>query len=433
MTDALANGPAASGARATAALPVPLPARILLLGSGELGRELAIAYARLGCRVVACDAYPDAPAMQVAAESDVFDMRDGRALGWAIERHVPDLVVPEVEAIATDALERVEARGRSRIAPDARAVRTTMDRQRLRELAAVELGLPTSRYAFADSLAGVRRALARVGLPAFVKPSMSSSGHGQVRVTDLSQAGEAWVRAGAGARARTGRVVVEGAVEFDQEITLLTVRWWDVGAEAVRTSVCAPIGHLQSRGDYVESWQPADVPPPALAQAESMARAVTGALGDMAPGGLGLGLFGVEFFVAGDRAIFSEVAPRPHDTGLVTLVTQHQSEFALHARATLGLPVDASLRGPGASAAIRAPGPLADVRYEGMGEALRLASDVRLFGKQATRAGRRLGVALARGADVSRARDSARGAARAIHLAAGPPARGTHGQRGWHS
>lgn len=402
---------------AAVAAPTPLPARVMLLGSGELGRELAVAYARLGCRVIACDSYPDAPAMQVAPERDVFDMLDAGALEEALARHDPDLVVPEVEAIATPELERWEALGRARVAPLARAVRIAMDRQWLRRLAAVDLGLPTSDYAFADSAPGVGRALERLGVPAFVKPAMSSSGHGQVRVTDPAQAAWAWERAAAGARARTRRVVVERAVDFDQEITLLTVRWWDARAGRVRTSVCAPIGHRQDEGDYVESWQPADVPATALAQAESMARAVTRALcARVATPAGGLGLFGVEFFVAGGRALFSEAAPRPHDTGLVTLVTQRQSEFELHARATLGLPLDATLRSPGASAVLRAPRASMRVRYAGVGEALGRATDVRLFGKQATRAGRRMGVVLASGARVESARAAAKAGASAIRI-----------------
>lgn len=398
-------------------LPTALPARVVLLGAGELGRELTISFKRLGAHVIAVDSYPHAPAMQVADEARVVDMADPDQLGPLLDSLDVDLVVPEVEAIATDVLVRLEARGGVRVVPNAFAVRATMDRQRIRALAASVPGVRTSRFRFAGSADEVREALGHTGLPAFVKPTMSSSGHGQSRITSPDEAADAWRRAESGARAGTGRVIVEESVHFDSEITLLTVRWWDAGTGEVRTDVCAPVGHRQEDGDYVESWQPALVPPAALRAAERMARDVTAAL---AAGGSGpaLGLFGVEFFVRGDDVWFSELSPRPHDTGMVTMVTQHQSEFDLHARAVLGLPVDTSLAVPGASAVVRAPGALADAGYEGVAEALAMGGEVRIFGKEATRAGRRLGVALARGVDAAHARVVATRMADAIRVVA---------------
>ena len=406
-------------ARAATTLPTPLPARILLLGSGELGRELTISLKRLGAHVIAADSYPHAPAMQVADEHRVLDMTSATDLRALLDSVDVDLVVPEVEAIATDALvEEERTADAPRIVPNAFSVRATMDRQRIRALAASLPGVETSRFRFASSADEVREALDVTGLPAFVKPTMSSSGHGQTRITGAHEAEEAWRAAEEGARAGTGRVIVEEAIDFDSEITLLTVRWWDAAAGEVRTSFCAPSGHRQESGDYVESWQPAELSDTALSSARSMAESVTSAL---AEGGASqaLGLFGVEFFVRGDRVWFSELSPRPHDTGMVTMVTQHQSEFDLHARAVLGLPVDTTLATPGASAVVRAPGQLRDVAYEGVAEALALGGEVRVFGKDATREGRRLGVALARGRDATDARRTAEGMAATVRVVEG--------------
>lgn len=396
-------------------LPTPLPARVLLLGSGELGKELAISFARLGCHVIASDASPHAPAMQVTDEARVLDMTDPAELRALLDSVDVDLVVPELEAIATDVLVEVEEEGEVRIVPNAFSVQATMDRQRIRALAASLPQVRTSAFRFASSAEEVRQALDHTGLPAFVKPTMSSSGHGQSRITDASQARAAWDAAQAGARAGTGRVIVEEGVAFDSEITLLTVRWWDASAGQVRTSFAEPIGHRQVEGDYVESWQPAACSPRALGRAREMARAVTDAL---AAGGASpaLGLFGVEFFLRGDEVWFSELSPRPHDTGMVTMLTQDQSEFDLHARAVLGLPVDTRLRTPGASAVVKSAAPLPDHGYEGVDAALAMGGQVRIFGKEASRAGRRLAVALAEGGDVADARARATAMAGAMRV-----------------
>lgn len=398
----------------TTVLPVQLPARVLLLGSGELGKELTISLQRLGCHVIAVDAYDNAPAMQVADESHVIDMTDEVALAELLRSVQVDLVVPEVEAIATQVLGAVEESGTARVVPNAVAVQATMDRQRIRALAASLPGVVTSKFRFASSADEVAQALEHTGLPAFVKPTMSSSGHGQSRITSVDEAQMAWDEAMHGARAGTGRVIVEEGINFDSEITLLTVRWWDVEAGVVRTSFCAPIGHRQVSGDYVESWQVAELSDVALEKCQEMARAVTQALAD---GGEPhcLGLFGVEFFIKGDDVWFSELSPRPHDTGMVTMATQDQSEFDLHARAILGLPVNTELSSPGASAVVKNAQAFETVAYEGVASALAFGADyagqVRLFGKQATRAGRRLGVALARCADADEARRVASGMA----------------------
>ena len=398
----------------TTTLPVPLPARVLLLGSGELGKEVVIALQRYGCTVLACDSYGNAPAMQVADESLVFDMSDPQALRKVLDNVDVDLIVPEVEAIATDELSAYEERG-VRVVPNAFAVQATMDRQRIRNLAASLPGVRTSAFRFARSEAELAAALDEVGYPAFVKPTMSSSGHGQSRVTGPEQAASAWAHAEEDARATTGVVIVEEGVDFDYEITLLTVRWWSHREGRVRTSFCEPIGHRQCDGDYVESWQPADMSPAALASAQRMAAAMTGALADAGPGP-GLGLFGAEFFVRGDRVWFSELSPRPHDTGMVTMATQDLNEFDLHARAILGLPVDASLRCPGASAVIKSTAPAPAPRYVGVGDALDLGADVRIFGKPVSRAGRRVGVVTVRGATVDEARATARKAAAGVRI-----------------
>lgn len=395
---------------APVSLPLSLPARVLLLGSGELGKEVTISLQRLGCHVIACDSYDNAPAMQVADERRVFDMTDEAALAAVLSTVDVDVVVPEVEAIATHVLAEVEESGAARVVPNAFAVQATMDRQRIRALAASLPGVVTSRFRFASSAQEVRDALEHTGLPAFVKPTMSSSGHGQSRITEADQAKWAWDEAKHGARAGTGRVIVEEGIDFDSEITLLTIRWWDAVEGCVKTSFCAPIGHRQVSGDYVESWQSAEVSDTALARCQEMARAVTQALAD---GGeaLCLGLFGVEFFIKGDDVWFSELSPRPHDTGMVTMATQEQSEFDIHARAILGLPVCTDLLTPGASAVVKKEQAFDTVAYEGVGEALVAGAEhggqVRLFGKQATRPGRRLGVALARAHTPEEAREVA--------------------------
>lgn len=392
-----------------------IPTRVLMLGSGELGKEVVISLQRLGCHVIAVDSYCGAPAMQVADDYRVIDMTDGPALAALLESVDVDLVVPEIEAIATDELLRFEGRGGTRIVPNAFAVKSTMDRQAIRALAAGLDGVATSKFRFASSAEELREAFEHTGLPAFIKPTMSSSGHGQSRVCTVDEADEAWRVAGEGARSHTGRVIVEEEIRFDCEITLLTIRSWDEDLNTAVTSFCAPIGHRQVDGDYVESWQPAAISPRALERCQEMALLVTDALAD---GGASpaLGIFGVEFFIRGDDAWFSELSPRPHDTGMVTMVTQHQSEFELHARAILGLPIDPALSSPGASAVITSTGVCADPRYEGVGRALRVADDVRIFGKPVTRAGRRLGVVLARGAVADEARERASAGAACVTI-----------------
>lgn len=382
----------------------PTAVRVMLLGSGELGKEVAIELQRLGCEVIAVDRYADAPAMQVAHRSHVVTMTDPAALRRVIEAERPHLVVPEIEAIATDELVRIEAEGLASVIPTARAAQLTMNREGIRRLAAEELGLPTSAYAFAGSEAELARAAAEVtGFPCFVKPVMSSSGKGQSYVERPEEIAGAWRYALEGGRVEQPRVIVEGRVDFDFEITQLTVRSLRDGE--VETSFCAPIGHRQVKGDYVESWQPQPMSETALARAREISAAVTEALG-------GLGIFGVELFVKGDEVWFSEVSPRPHDTGLVTLATQHFSEFALHARAILGLPTDVSLREPGASAVIYGGMEAKGIAFEGVAEALAVPhADLRLFGKPEAYERRRMGVALARGGDVDEARARAREAA----------------------
>ena len=381
-------------------------AKILLLGSGELGREFVISAKRLGAQVIACDSYEGAPAMQVADGAEVFSMLDADALKAAIAKHRPDFIVPEVEAIRTEVLAEVEAQGRT-VVPSARAAVMTMNRDRIREVAAVELGLRTSRYRYAESLAEAEAALAHVGTPCVVKPVMSSSGKGQSTVRDPKEIGAAWDYAVANMRGDRARVIVEAFIDFDYEITLLTVR--------TRQGIlfCPPIGHRQERGDYQESWQPAQMSARALADAQAMAAKVVDDLG-------GFGLFGVEFFVKGDEVIFSELSPRPHDTGMVTLISQNLSEFDLHARAILGLPVPGiELRGPSASAVILAERDSTAFRYAGLADALAVAGgevDVRLFGKPSTRPWRRMGVALARAGTTGAARDLAARAAAAVRI-----------------
>ena len=377
--------------------------RVMLLGAGELGKEVAIELQRLGAEVIAVDRYPNAPAMQVAHRSHVIPMTDPQVLVGVIAAEAPHIIVPEIEAIATGVLVEIEAAGHAMVIPTARAVHLTMNREGIRRLAAEELGLPTSPYAFVSSAAELAEAAQRIGLPVFVKPVMSSSGKGQSMIEALEDAPNAWAYAQSGGRVETATVIVEGRIDFDYEITLLTVRSMRDGT--VRTDFCAPIGHRQERGDYVESWQPQAMAPAALAAAQDIARKVTDALG-------GLGVFGVELFVKGDEVWFSEVSPRPHDTGLVTLATQTLSEFALHARAILGLPVDVSQRETGASAVIYGGMDATGIAFEGVAEALAIpTADLRLFGKPESFERRRMGVALARGATVDEARERARQAA----------------------
>jgi phosphoribosylglycinamide formyltransferase 2 len=386
----------------------PSAARVMLLGSGELGKEVLIALQRLGVETIAVDRYDHAPGQQVAHHSRTITMSDPAQLRTLIETERPHLVVPEIEAIATSVLEVLEAQGVVRVIPTARAARLTMDREGIRRLAAETLGLPTSPYQFCDSLAELQAAIdAGIGYPCIVKPVMSSSGKGQSKIDGPQDVHKAWDYAMAGGRVSHGRVIVEGFIDFDYEITLLTVRAAGQGPAQgqLATSFCEPIGHLQVSGDYVESWQPHPMNPQALKKAQDIAKAVTDNLG-------GQGLFGVELFVKGDQVWFSEVSPRPHDTGLVTLSTQVQSEFELHARAILGLPVDTSLRTPGASAVIYGGVNTQEVVFDGVAQALaEPGTDVRLFGKPESFVKRRMGVALAIDATLDTARQKARTAA----------------------
>jgi phosphoribosylglycinamide formyltransferase 2 len=378
--------------------------RVLLLGAGELGKEVAIELQRLAVEVIAVDRYADAPAMQVAHRSHVVDMLDGAALRAVIEREKPDLVVPEIEAIHTPTLVELE-KGGLRVIPTARAAWLTMDREGIRRLAAEELGLPTSPYRFCDSEAEYRAAAETIGYPFVVKPVMSSSGKGQSIVRHASELQHAWDYAQSGGRAGKGRVIVEGFVDFDVEITLLTVRHRD------GTAFCAPIGHRQEDGDYRESWQPQPMTEAALAEAQRQAATLSAALG-------GWGVFGMEFFVKGDRVIFSEVSPRPHDTGLVTLISQDLSEFALHARAILGLPIPAIRQfGPSASCAVLVEGEGRAPRYHGVAEALAEPdTQLRIFGKPEVKGRRRMAVTLARDESAEAARAKAVRAARSLRV-----------------
>ncbi len=391
----------------------PTATRVMLLGSGELGKEVIIALQRLGCEVIAVDRYADAPGMQVAHRSHVIAMTDGAALRALIEKERPHLVVPEIEAIATDMLVEIEREGLAEVIPAARATRLTMNREGIRRLAAEELGLPTSPYRFADSLAELQAAIdAGIGYPCIVKPVMSSSGKGQSMLRGPQDVAKAWDYAAASGRVNQGRVIVEGLIDFDYEITQLTVR--AVAASgAVETYFCEPVGHVQVNGDYVESWQPQAMSAAALARSREIAAAVTGNLG-------GRGIFGVELFIKGDQVWFSEVSPRPHDTGLVTLATQRLSEFELHARAILGLPVDVSLRRPGASAVIYGGMEARGIAFEGVAEALAVPeSDLRLFGKPESFRKRRMGVAVANADTTDEARARAKLAASRVRPVAG--------------
>ena len=386
----------------------PSAFRVMLLGSGELGKEVVIELQRLGVEVIAVDRYANAPAHQVAHRSHVIAMTDAKALRALVEKERPHLIVPEIEAIATDELARIEADGLAEVIPTARATQLTMNREGIRCLAAEELGLPTSPYAFASTAAELKEAIAAgIGFPCFVKPVMSSSGKGQSLLSSPDDIQSAWDYAMAGGRVETPRVIVEGLVDFDYEITKLTVRAKGAGGE-VETFFCAPIGDRQVKGDYVESWQPQAMSGKALARAREIAARVTGALG-------GRGIFGVELFVKGDDVWFSEVSPRPHDTGLVTLITQYQSEFALHARAILGLPVTVDPISPGASAVIYGGLEEKGIAFEGVDKALSLpGTDIRLFGKPESFERRRMGVALARAADTDEARKLAKQAADSV-------------------
>jgi phosphoribosylglycinamide formyltransferase 2 len=384
-------------------------ATLMLLGSGELGREFTIAAKRLGCRIVACDRYANAPAMQMADAFEVFPMLDGSALRAAVEKHRPDFIIPEIEAIDTATLAELEREG-WHVVPTAKAVQLTMNRDGIRDFAANELGLVTSKYRFAESRDEAVAAAEAVGLPCVVKPVMSSSGKGQTTASTPDEVGTAWDYAVANMRGDRPRIIVEEYIAFDSEITLLTV--------ATRAGVlfCQPIGHRQEHGDYRESWQPAVLPEAALASAQDQAKQVVEALG-------GHGIFGVEFFVRGAEAIFSELSPRPHDTGMVTLISQYPNEFELHVRAVLGLPIPAiDLAGPSASAVILAERESDDFSYEGVAEALALGApgepvDIRIFAKPKTLKRRRMGVALARASTIEEAVDRARQAASRVRIA----------------
>ena len=379
--------------------------RVMLCGSGELGKEVVIELQRYGVEVIAVDSYEHAPAMQVADRSHVLSMLDGAALRAVIELEKPHLVVPEVEAIATDALAELEREGVTTVIPTARATQLTMNREGIRRLAAEELGLATSPYRFAATEEEYRAAVAEIGLPLVVKPIMSSSGKGQSTVRTADQIDAAWHYAQEGGRAGKGKVIVEGFVDFDYEITLLTVR--HVGG----TSFCEPIGHIQIDGDYRESWQPQSMSATAREKAQDYARAVTDNLG-------GRGIFGVELFVKGDDIIFSEVSPRPHDTGMVTMISQDLSQFALHARAILGLPIpNIRQHGPSASAVLLVEGNSSSVAYSSLDRALEAPdTQIRLFGKPKVAGRRRMGVVVARGGSIEEAREKARAASAAISV-----------------
>jgi phosphoribosylglycinamide formyltransferase 2 len=410
----MTQSPAAPAQRPRLGTPLsPHATRVLLLGAGELGKEVIIALQRLGVEVIAADRYASAPGHQVAHRAHVLNMADPVALRSLIEKERPHIVVPEIEAIATQALLEVESEGLATVIPSARAAHLTMNREGIRRLAAEELGLPTSPYRFADSLAQLQSAAEAVGLPCLVKPVMSSSGKGQSRVDRREDLERAWEYANAGGRVSLGRVIVEGFIDFDYEITLLTVRARNADG-SIGTHFCEPIGHLQVHGDYVESWQPQPMAAAALQAAREYARKVTASLG-------GLGIFGVELFVKGEQVWFSEVSPRPHDTGLVTLATQWLSEFELHARALLGLAVDTRLRNAGASRVIYGGVDAAGIVFDGVDEALAIeGTDLRLFGKPESFVRRRMGVALARGEDTAQARRRATAAAAAVRPRAAP-------------
>jgi len=379
--------------------------RVMLLGSGELGKEVIIALQRLGVEVIAVDRYKNAPGHQVAHRAYTIDMTNDQALRDLIALEKPNLIVPEIEALNTNTLADIEAAGLATIIPTVKAVQLTMNREGIRKLAAEELNLPTSPFAFAKSEAELQAAIdAGIGYPCFIKPTMSSSGKGQSRITNSAEVKTAWDYAATGGRVNQGVVIVEGQIDFDYEITLLTVRAKNAQG-VITTYFCEPIGHVQEKGDYVESWQPQAMNSQALVESKRIAKAVTDSLG-------GLGLFGVELFIKGDQVWFSEVSPRPHDTGMVTMASQRFSEFDLHARAILGLPVDVSLRDPAASAVIYGGHESDNLVFTGIDAALAVPnSDLRLFGKPVSFVKRRMGVALATGQDVTEARARAKLAA----------------------
>ena len=382
----------------------PSATRVMLLGAGELGKEVIIALQRFGVEVIAVDRYANAPGHQVAHRAHVINMADAGALRALVEKERPQLIVPEIEAIATDELERIERDGLATVIPTARAARLTMNREGIRRLAAEELKLPVSNYRFADTLEELKAAAREIGLPCVIKPVMSSSGKGQSVADTAADLEACWNYAVQGARVNQGRVIVEEMIPFDYEITLLTVRARGPSGE-METHFCDPVGHRQVKGDYVESWQPQPMSAVALEKSRAIARAVTGNLG-------GRGIFGVELFVKGDQVWFSEVSPRPHDTGMVTMITQYQNEFELHARAILGLPVDVTRRDTGASAVIYGGVEARGIAYDGVAEALAVpGTDLRLFGKPESFTRRRMGVALARAATVEEARHRAHEAA----------------------
>jgi phosphoribosylglycinamide formyltransferase 2 len=392
----------------------PGAVRVMLLGAGELGKEVIIALQRFGVETIAVDRYAHAPAHHLAHRWHVIDMTDPAARRALVERERPHLIVPEIEALATDELGRIEDDGLCEVIPTARATRLTMNREGIRRLAAEELGLPTSRYRFAEGADEIRAAASGLGYPCVVKPVMSSSGKGQSVVRSDAEIDAAWSYAQSAGRVKQGRVIVEELIPFEYEITLLTVRSVDERGRPV-TSFCEPVGHVQVKGDYVESWQPQPMSEAALARAREAARAVTDALG-------GRGIFGVELFVRGDRVWFSEVSPRPHDTGMVTMVTQAQSEFELHARAILGLPVNPTLHSPGASAVVYGELDEEGIAFEEVDEALRIpGTELRLFGKPVAFPRRRMGVALARGRSVTDARERAKGCAARVRPVSGVP------------
>lgn len=374
----------------------PSATKVLLCGAGELGKEVAIEFQRLGCEVIALDRYDNAPAMQVADRSYTLSMLDGEALATIIKNEKPDYIIPEIEAIATDTLAGLEQQGFN-VVPSARATQLTMNREGIRRLAAETLGILTSNYKFANSKKEFEKAVAAIGLPCIIKPIMSSSGKGQSLIKTPDDMNKAWDYAQEGGRTGAGKIIVEGFVDFDYEITLLTIRHNDLNGELV-TSFCQPIGHRQENGDYQESWQPQAMSELALQRAQVMAEKVTTELG-------GRGLFGVELFVKDDEVIFSEVSPRPHDTGLVTLISQDLSEFALHTRAILGLPIPNIVQhGPSASAVLLVTGETNNIRYAGLDHALaEINTQLRLFGKPEVAGQRRMGVALARGTEVGHA------------------------------
>jgi len=386
----------------------PSATRVMLLGSGELGKEVIIAMQRLGVEVIAVDRYANAPGHLVAHRAHVINMADGKALRALVEYEKPHIIVPEIEAIATDTLAEIEADGLAEVIPTARATQLTMNREGIRRLAAEELALPTSRYAFAESLDELHAVINdQIGFPCIVKPVMSSSGKGQSFINTSDEIEQAWKYAMSGGRVDRGKVIVEEAVDFDYEITQLTVRALDEHGE-IRTYFCEPVGHVQVKGDYVESWQPQPMSDFALQYAREIAKAVTGNIG-------GRGIFGVELFIKEDQVWFSEVSPRPHDTGMVTMISQVQNEFELHARAILGLPVSVELRSPGASAVIYGGMDEIGIAFEGVDEALRVPqTDLRLFGKPESYVRRRMGVALAFGDNIEDARDRAKSAAAKI-------------------